>query len=109
MYVLVHVVVELYIFMYMYVCIGTGSVLIKIFMYVLVVVKMGVCPSCVVVFTGLPTSFRFVRFFHYNISRDSLLNKRADVTAEGVYVTPYKVSPIYVTVCNYYTDLLIFT
>ena len=35
---------------------------------------------------------RFVAFNHYRIPRENLLNKSADVTPEGKYVTPYKVS-----------------
>ena len=35
---------------------------------------------------------RFVRFSKYAIPRDNLLSKTADVTPEGEYVTPYKVS-----------------
>ena len=31
---------------------------------------------------------RFMRFSHYAILRESLLNKRADVTPGGEYVTP---------------------
>ena len=34
---------------------------------------------------------RFMRFSHYAILRESLLNKRADVTPGGEYVTPFKV------------------
>lgn len=33
---------------------------------------------------------RFVIFDHYQIPRESLLNKSGDVTAEGKYVSPIK-------------------
>ena len=36
--------------------------------------------------------YRFMSLNHYRIPRENLLNKTGDVTPDGRYVTPYKVT-----------------